>query len=84
MEEYGAELLTSRTAYLLSRMLILDVQDTWPKEVMDFYWSHGMDEKVFEKRAKSRPFNFSDVAHPIPVGYHRLAEGDTITLGGRK
>ena len=83
MKEYGAELITSRTAYLLSRMLILDEQETLPEEVMDYYWKHGIPKEVYEARAKSRPFNFADTVHPLPIGYTRIQDGDQIQLGDR-
>ncbi|MEM9209870.1 MAG: MBL fold metallo-hydrolase [Pseudomonadota bacterium] len=79
----GAKLLTSRTAYLLGRMLTLDVQSEWPKETIDFYRASGMPQSMIEARLKERPYNFADVVHPIPLGFDRLVEGTTIRLGGR-
>ncbi|MEM7240687.1 MAG: MBL fold metallo-hydrolase [Pseudomonadota bacterium] len=83
MKNYGAELITTRTAFLLSRMLVLDVQETWPEETMRFYWRNGMNKEYYDQRAKGRPFNFADTVHQIPNGYTRIQEGDQITLGGR-
>ena len=83
MKEKGAELVTTRTAYLLSRMLVLDVQESWPEEVLDFYWRMGMDEQTLQNRSKTRPFNFADTVHAIPTGYRRIRAGDQISIGGR-
>ena len=81
--EYGAELWTTRTAWLFARMLQLDEQAVPTQETMAFYKACGMDEEVFEQRASERPFNFSDVVDPMPVGYKRIKEGDVIRIGGR-
>ncbi len=81
--EHGAELWTTRTAWLFARMLTLDVQDTWPEETLAFYRSAGMDRAVYEKRRAERPFNFADVVAPMPLGFKRLDEGDTLRIGRR-
>ncbi len=81
--EHGAELVTTRTAWLYARMLTLDVQDTWPAETLAFYRGAGMDPQVYDKRAAERPFNFSDVVWPMPLGFSRIEEGDRIRIGGR-
>ena len=79
----GAKLLTSRTTFLLGRMLILDVQEKWPTQTYAFYKAAGMPPDLLEQRLQERPYNFSDVAHPISIGYERLQEGQTIKLGQR-
>ena len=81
--EHGAELWTTRTAWLFSRMLQLDEQAIPTQETMDFYRSAGMDPEIFAQRAQERPFNFADVVYPMPLGFHRLKEGDVIEIGGR-
>lgn len=81
--EHGAELWTTRTAWLFARMLTLDVQEVWPEETLAFYRSAGMDRDFYEKRRAERPFNFSDVVAPMPLGFKRLDEGDTVQIGAR-
>lgn len=81
--EHGAELWTTRTAWLFSRMLQLDEQAIPTQETMAFYRSAGMDPEIFAQRAQERPFNFADVVYPMPLGFHRLKEGDVIEIGGR-
>ena len=80
---HGAELWTTRTAWLFARMLTLDVQETWPEETLAFYRSAGMDPDFYEKRRAERPFNFADVVAPMPLGFRRLDEGDTLRIGAR-
>lgn len=81
--DFGAELVTTRTAWLTARMLTLDLQEVPNAESMAFYKLSGMDAEVYEKRSKERPFNFGDVVAPMPLGYTRIQQGDQITMGGR-
>ena len=82
--EHGAELLTTRTAWLMARMLTLDVQETPVPESVAFWRSAGMDPALLAERAQERPFNFGDIVAPMPLGYTRLRQGDVIEMGGRR
>lgn len=79
----GAELLTTRTAWLMARMLVLDEQDRPTPETLDFWRAAGMDPAILQKRSRERPFNFADVVAPLPLGFTRIREGDMLTIGGR-
>ncbi|WP_295313920.1 MBL fold metallo-hydrolase [Roseobacter sp.] len=81
--EHGAELVTTRTAWLTGRMLTLDAQDVPLPETLAFYRSAGMAPDVLAKRESERPFNFADVVAPMPLGFTRIADGESITMGGR-
>ena len=81
--EHGAELVTTRTAWLTARMLILDEQKTPAAESLAFYKLSGMDPALLDKRASERPFNFCDIVEPLPLGYTRIKQDDTIQIGGR-
>lgn len=81
--EHGAELLMPRTGWLMSRMLTLDEQAAMPDETKLFYMRSGMAPEVLEKRLSERPFNFADIVHPMPLGFTRLQQGQTIRIGGR-
>ena len=84
MDRFGAELMTSRTAWLMARMLILDEEERPTEQALAYWRSAGMDPEVFEARKNDRPYNFSDVCYPLPVGYTRLRQGDVIRAGGRE
>ncbi|PWJ10330.1 MBL fold metallo-hydrolase [Jannaschia seohaensis] len=84
LQAEGAELLTTRTAWLMARMLILDEQPVPPPETQEFCRRWGMDPGVLAQRSKERPFNFADMVAPLPVGFTRIAEGDLVDLGGRR
>ena len=84
LQAEGAELLATRTAWLMARMLVLDEQERPSPEMLAFCRRWGMDAAVLARRADERPFNFADIVAPMPVGYTRIAEGDRIALGGRR
>ena len=81
--EQGAKLWTTRTAWLFSRMLALDVQDRPAAETLAFWRGAGMDPALLAKRETERPFNFSDVVFPMPLGFRRIRQGDVVRIGGR-
>ena len=82
-QERGAEIVTSRTAYLMTRMLILDVETEASQAAKTFWRRAGMEAQVYDKRANERPFNFADIVHPLGIGYRRLQQGDTFEAAGR-
>ena len=79
----GAELLMTRTAWLMARMLTLDVQDRPTDETLRFWRRAGMARAELDGRMAERPFNFADVVEPMPLGFTRLRDGEMISLGGR-
>ncbi len=81
--DHGAELLTTRTAWLFARMLTLDEQDRPTPEALAFWRSAGMASDIYAKRADERPFNFADIVAPLPVGFTRLDEGGVLQAAGR-
>ncbi len=81
--DFGAELVTTRTAWLFARMLTLDVQEKPAAETLTFWREAGMDADLFAKRAEERPFNFADIVAPMPLGFTRIQQGQTIQMGGR-
>lgn len=83
VENYGAEYLSTQVAYLTARMLTLDAQEAYLDSQIDFYRRAGMRSDLFEARKSERPFNFSDIVHPIPIGFKKISEGNKIEMGGR-
>ncbi len=79
----GAELLTTRTAWLYARMLVLDVQERPSPEALTFYRRAGLTEAELAQRAEERPFNFADIVEPMPLGFTRLVEGGRLRAAGR-
>jgi len=81
--EHGAEIVATRTAWLMARMLTLDVQDRSAPETVAHWRAGGMAPDILAERLAGRPFNFADCVAPLPQGYRRIAEGATLRLGGR-
>ena len=81
--QHGAELVTTRTAWLFARMLVLDEQDRPTAETLTFYRRAGMRPDVLDQRTGERPFNFADVVAPMPLGFTRIRAGDVLRAGGR-
>ena len=79
----GASLWTSRTAWLMARMQILDAQERPTPQALDFWRRAGMAPAILETRESERPFNMADCCHPLPPGVTRLTEGQSVTVGGR-
>ncbi len=80
----GAQLATTRTSWILARMLTLDVQAQPSEEALAFYRRSGMNPALYEQRKSERPFNFADCVHALPAGYERIVEGQEIRIGGRR
>ena len=83
MERFGAELVATRTTWLMSRMLILDVEERPTEQALAYWRSAGMDPEIYEQRRNDRPYNFADICHPLPVGYTRVKQGDVVRGAGR-
>ena len=83
MARFGAELVATRTSWLMARMLILDEEERPTEQALKLWRAAGMDKAVYDERKDSRPFNFADACHALPVGYTRVKEGDILRAGGR-
>lgn len=81
--DHGAELVTTRTAWLFARMLMLDEQDRPSPAQLDFWRGAGMPTEMLDARATERPFNFADALAPLPLGFTAIGEGDTFHAAGR-
>lgn len=80
---HGAELLTTRTAWLFARMLTLDEQPLPTGETLSFWRGAGMPPAMLKEKARERPFNFADLVAPMPLGFTRIVDGDRLRAGGR-
>ena len=80
----GADLLTTRTAWLMARMLVLDEQALPTAEQIAFWRAAGMAPDQLAAKSQERPFNFADCVAAMPIGYTRIAAGDVLTIAGRR
>jgi glyoxylase-like metal-dependent hydrolase (beta-lactamase superfamily II) len=81
--EHGAPLMTSRTAWLLARMLQLDPHERPTPEIVAYWTAAGMDPEVMAARMDERPYGFALSVYPMPFGHTRLKQGDVLRAGGR-
>ncbi len=79
----GAELVMTRTAFLLARMLMLE--DPEPALAAQIAWWRraGLDDAAIARRSAARHWTFRDVCGLLPATHTRIAEGGTIRMGGR-
>ncbi|MEM9723989.1 MAG: MBL fold metallo-hydrolase [Pseudomonadota bacterium] len=84
LQRRGAELLTTRTAWLYARMLHLGATDQPPPEAEAFYRRAGFDEAQLEGWRERSRLNFAAMVAPLPLGFTLLKEGDTLSIGARR
>lgn len=78
-----AELLTTRTAYLYARMMQLDAGGEPDEAAARFYRRAGFDADQIEAwRARMRA-RAGHLSQPLPPGFTRLREGDSLDIGRR-
>ncbi|MEM7506214.1 MAG: MBL fold metallo-hydrolase [Pseudomonadota bacterium] len=82
-EAAGAQVLASRGAWLMARMMVLDRHEHHPPQNVTFRKRAGMSGDALQVYTAETPFNFADCVQPIPVGYTRLQEGEILHAAGR-
>lgn len=83
-KKFGVDLWIARTEFLMARMLMLDVQDTVPEDVIRFYRRAGWSEQALGIFGERGWGHFAKAVAPLPTGYRRMASGDVLTIGTRK
>jgi len=80
-ERFEAPLLMSRLEYVTGRMLVADTGRPAPESGRTFYRAAGWTED--QLAGWGRDFgSFGRVVSPMPDAYHRLTEGDVLSVGG--
>jgi len=80
--KYGAELWMSRLEYITGRMLVADTGREAPEEGVKFYRAAGWDEDALDSY-RVRFGGFGKAVSRMPDAYHRIADGDVISINGR-
>lgn len=79
---WNAPLYMSRTEYYFARAMAGERGDKVPDEAIAFFRRGGMSEQSIEDlRARGWGANFARSLAPIPVGYHRLVDGQSLRIG---
>lgn len=84
LQAKGAEVWTTRTAWVTARMLTLDEQDRPPPETLAHWRRLGVPGEIIAERAAKRPFNFADCVSRLALGFRAIEQGQEIVAGGRR
>ena len=79
-ERFAARLWMSRLEYLTCRVMAADVQTAVPPEGVAFYRAAGWDDEALD-HYRTRFGYFGRQIYPLPSGYRRLLDGETIPIG---
>lgn len=80
---HDAPLLMTRAEWLYVRMLIADRRDETPPEMIAFWRAAGWDDAQVAEASARGWGNFARLVARLPLGFVRLKDGDTLTVGGR-
>lgn len=80
---YGVDLWMTRTEYLLCRILVADTGKPAPEAGTRFYHAAGFPPEAMDRYVEHFG-GFGRVVSPLPESYRRLADGDTVEIGGEQ
>lgn len=81
---FEAPLWMTRGEWLTIRMLAADARDTTPPEQIAFWRGAGWDGDRIARAAEGGFARMAQALTPLPLGYRRIVEGETIAIGGRR
>lgn len=79
--QHQAPLLMTRTEWLMVRMLVADRRDRLPPEMVAFWRAAGWDDDQVAGASERGWGNFARIVSHLPLGFVRIADGDTLTIG---
>jgi len=82
-ERTGARLCMTRGEWATARMLAADVRDAPPAEAFAYWRAAGWEESRIAAETEKGWGRFAAAVSPIPVGYRRLQDGETLRIGTR-
>ncbi len=80
-ETFGCPLHMTRLEYVVCRMLAADSGRPAPQAAIDFYRACGWNEAQLEAY-RARFGGFGRGVRPLPDAFHRLEDGDRLTIDG--
>ncbi len=81
--KFGAPLLMTRDEYFLCRLMAADTGNPAPREGIEFYERAGFTHEQIENY-KTRFGGFGKAISPMPHGYHRMQDGQSLLIHGRE
>ena len=80
--KFAAPVLMTRGEWLTLRLLAADARPEVPDEVTASWRAAGWSEAQIASGLARGWSGFAKLIAPLPLGYHRIADGDTLTVGG--
>ena len=80
---FEAPLWMTRGEWLTIRMLAADARAETPPEQRAFWRGAGWDEARIARAAEGGFSRMASALAPLPLGYRRIVEGETISIGDR-
>lgn len=81
--DHAAPLHMTRAEWLYARMLVADARDAVPDEMQAFWRMAGWDEGQVAHALKGGWRRFGRIVAPLPLGFHRMVEGQVLRIGRR-
>jgi len=82
-DHHAAPLIMTRAEWLTARMLAADARDSVPPEMLAFWHAAGWDAAQIAHATAKGWAGFRKIITPLPLGYTRIQDGDTLTIGAR-
>ena len=80
--KFDAKLWITRLEFMTCRSLAADTGREAPEDALRFFRAAGWDEDALE-HYKARFGGFGRGLHALPDSFHRLNDGDEVTIGGK-
>jgi glyoxylase-like metal-dependent hydrolase (beta-lactamase superfamily II) len=81
-DHHDAPLVMTRGEWLTAKLLVADARDAVPDQVTAIRIGAGWSEEQIAESAKSGWSGFRRIVTPMPMGFRRIQDGDTMTIGG--
>lgn len=82
-DHHRCPLVMTRGEWLTARMLAADARDAVPDEMLAFWRGAGWDDPEIATARERGWAGFRRIITPLPLGFTRIADGDTLAIGGR-
>ncbi|MBV8687802.1 MAG: MBL fold metallo-hydrolase [Alphaproteobacteria bacterium] len=83
-ERFEVALWMTRAEWLYARMLTTDVRADPPREAVAYWRAAGWSEPRIAAEAEKGWGRFAAWVSPVPVGYVRMEDGDSLPIGARR
>ncbi len=82
-ERFGAPLWISMSDYLLARLAVNQQDSFGGQATADFFARHGMTDPQVLAAVVARKNHYASLVPEVPGHYHRLQDGQVLTIAGR-